>query len=115
MTQFEAIIFLLILEAQLVHLLDSLIARRKSWELLSAFNYDLAVNHEDLHAAIDQQSVILDRLSSAADRERGIKQAMLEDGKLTRERISQVKTRLADDERDDQQQKRHDRRQHGKA
>lgn len=44
----------------------------------------------------------LDWLSEAADRQRGMKQAPLKDGKLTRERIAQVKTCLADDESDDQ-------------
>lgn len=54
--------------------------------------------------------LILDRLTAAAGRQRGMKQALLEDGKQTRERIAQVKTRLADEERQDQAQKRRERR-----
>jgi hypothetical protein len=50
--------------------------------------------------------LVLNRLSEAFDRQRGMKHALLDDGKLTRQRIAQVKTRLADEERDDQKAKR---------
>jgi len=49
--------------------------------------------------------LVLTRLSEASDRQRGMKRALLDDGKLTRERIAQVKTRLADEESDDQRVK----------
>lgn len=48
---------------------------------------------------------VLHRLSEASDRQRGMKRALLDDGKLTRERIAQVKTRLAEEEFDDQRAK----------
>ncbi len=50
--------------------------------------------------------LVLNRLSEASDRQRGMTRALLDDGKLTRQRIAQVKTRLADEERDDQKAKR---------
>ena len=59
--------------------------------------------------------VVLHRLSESAHRERGIKQALLEDGKLTRQRISQVKTRLSDEESDDQKNKAHERYERSKG
>ena len=49
--------------------------------------------------------LVLNRLSSAADRQRALKKFIYEDGKLTRQRIAQVKTRMADEERDDQREK----------
>ncbi len=67
--------------------------------------------HDTMHECQQTLGLVLVRLSEAADRQRGMKQALLEDGKLTRERIAQVKTRLADEERDDQREKRHARSQ----
>jgi hypothetical protein len=53
----------------------------------------------------DLLHLVLHRLSDASQRQRSMKHALLEDGKVTRERIAQVKTRLADEERDDQRAK----------
>jgi len=59
--------------------------------------------------------VVLHRLIEAAHRERGMKRALLEDGELTRQRISQVKTRLADEERTDQKNLAHQRYERSKG
>lgn len=59
-----------------------------------------------------QNDVILNRLSEAAVRQRGMKQALLEDGKRTRKDIQEVKTTLRDDEKDDQERKRELRNKH---
>ncbi len=64
---------------------------------------------EDVEEVCDLLRLTLGRLSEAAERQRGMKQALMDDGKLTRERIAQVKTRLADEESDDQRAKRRER------
>lgn len=59
-----------------------------------------------------QNRLILDRLSVAADRQRDMNKGWMAGvGPLTLERIAQVKTRLADKERQDQREKRHARSQ----
>ncbi len=62
--------------------------------------------HRGQDALYSLLHLVLNRLSEASGRQRGMKRALLDDGKLTRERIAQVKTRLADEERDDQKAKR---------
>jgi hypothetical protein len=74
------------------------------WLYLRLKSYIAGLQMDDL------DRMILDRLSEAADRQRGMKHALLEDGKLTRQRISQVKTRMTDDEKDDQKSKAKPRR-----
>ncbi len=64
---------------------------------------------EDVEEVRDLLRLTLGHLSEAAERQRGMKQALMDDGKLTRERIAQVKTRLADEESDDQRAKRRER------
>ncbi len=69
--------------------------------------------HDTMQECQQALGLVLVRLSEAADRQRGMKQALLEDGKLTRKRIAQVKTRLADEERVNQKElarKRYDRK-----
>jgi hypothetical protein len=74
----------------------------------------IAINRK-LHVVKDNQgtlaAVILNRLSEASDRQRGMKRALLDDGKLIRERIAQVKTRLANEKRDDRRDKANARRE----
>lgn len=60
--------------------------------------------------------LVLSRLSEAADRQRGTKEAVRfwiqEEGKKTRKDIQEVKTALRDDEKDDQRRKAQSRRVH---
>lgn len=65
--------------------------------------------HRSRHQLDNLTHLVLHRLAEAATRQRGIKQALLEDGKLTRQRISQIKTRLADEERQNQKDLAHAR------
>lgn len=62
-------------------------------------------NKQTLSEVQQSLGLVLARLSEASSRQRGMKQALLEDGKLTRQRIAQVKTRLADEERQDRKDK----------
>lgn len=108
MTDLQTIILLLILATCLGMLLlflrmHRIIKADRQWNTFYHVNSQLDTR------------VVLHRLSEAAHRERGIKQALLEDGKLTRQRISQVKTRLTDEKADDQKNKAHVRYASGKG
>ncbi len=65
--------------------------------------------HRGQYALHSLLHLVLNRLSEASDRQRGMKRALLDDGQLTRERIAQVKTRLADEERVNQRELARDR------
>ncbi|MDP9358723.1 MAG: hypothetical protein M3R02_26285 [Chloroflexota bacterium] len=58
----------------------------------------LRTNHLD--------ELILDRLSSIARRERALKQLIQDEHRKTRKESQEIKTRLADEESDDQKAKR---------
>lgn len=59
--------------------------------------------------------ILFYRFLNSPDFQRKIKQAIAEDGKLTRERIAQIKTRLADEERVDQKHLAHERYERAKG
>ena len=66
--------------------------------------------HLDEHIA-EEVHLVLTRLGKVADHTRAMELGLLDDGRKTRQRIGQVKTRLADEEKDDQRRKRRARRQ----
>lgn len=107
MSDIYTIILLLILAASLGVILLFLQNKQATDLEHQGLQHGLNMIHEDL-------IVVLDRLSSAADRERGLKQLLIQEGQLTRERIAQVKTRLADEERQNQQDLAHSRYERGK-
>lgn len=108
MTDLQTIILLLIL-ATCLGMLLLFLRMHRMLEAETRENSFYRVNSQ-----LDVQ-VVLHRLSEAAHRERGMKQALLEDGELTRQRISQVKTRLADEERTDQKNLAHARYERSKG
>lgn len=147
-SQIQTIILLTILATCMCILLYLIGILRRAHRLGTIID-EVCLNQQHILNIEENQKVILNRLSNVAERERtlkqiliefhqeyrydfdgilrdrtksdmtlrSMKQALLDDGKLTRERIAEVKTRLADEERDDQKQKTQERnrKHHGKA